>query len=1266
MARLTPKKDVVRRLFALSGNRCAFPGCRNHLINETGVLIAEICHIAAAEPGGERYDQEHSDEDRRAYENLLLFCHPHHKVTDDINTYTIPVLRKMKEDHEKLFLDCQYEIPKGWEETVFNEFDSKFNALFQIAHETLDAVRTNNETGKRTNETVERIEVMLAQVLQQQQSIALDYSRIYAQQLDFIKGFRKEKKPKTALNALLKYKDEHWDKIGGELQYKVLANLGTLYFELGRKADGAKQLIELKNVPFESGGSLAYLCLGYAILGMKPEFESAFRRAKSLESDNSNLWIAYIHIQDASIPAEVIQKEIPESILHRPEIIYTLGEVFFNRGEEQKGLELLQQRIEGSEGSIEDDWHITSMIESLRLLHLAKPIKIVFNEFTDDDLAGLRKSQEVLTSIWNYIAETEFAASAWNVVLNRGIINKILGNDLAAEQDLEDAWRLSKNFFAFKDLFLHYIDTNRLNKAESILSGGKDAIVDAEDEIEFATCEARLYSEQKDPEKAVELLAAMVEKVEHNQRLKLFDLITLIYFQCGAFGKAIPYAQRMIDDHDDRPEGYIQAGICYRMQHQNEAAVLHFDNAMARVQDGDARMPYIYFRLGNEYENLGEHEKSIACFEKITDITSFGEAHRKLLYGYYNAEEFQNAIDLCLQAKNFAPNDALVNEILFRSYQDIGAVEKAKSVLEVYLQNGIQESLDHFRLLGAKYFIDLGEDKEAIRMILQIERPAKFELYQRLALANHLMEFNELERGLEIAYDARLDNYNRAEAHELYISCCVGKKEQPNEILFPKSISMDCAVYLIDQSGGQQEFFLTDDERYQSATILRSGDKWTSLLIGKNLGDKISMPNSIGIGSILIINAILNKHVYAFRESGELLKTKFSGETKMQFLRLGDDDEFSVLHQFFKKQAIEAQHNSRAILKLYEEDNVTVGLLAYYFRRSFIEMWFALIQSSDTFLRCYTHDEQPVLSHALTNQQVVVIDPIALLTNLILLPDYNLLQDFAGRCVVAHATITELKNHKKQLEQPGPKGSIGIEDGELRKHDYTQEATDKEIELIDSIISWCEENTVVKSPVKQTKKPKGFKLDIVAAVGHAFHDTALLAKELNGVILSDDARFKSFAFGEFSVNAFSSYQVAVYKANNGSLSDSEYRSLSKSLMSANYGFIPISGPDLWALFEAGNFQLKPPFTRSVRGVRILSVPYCVFTLATFAKLLYLNIAVTSLREQAMLYVLQEAKRNTNFSEIKQLLLIVVEREFHLMPTQKSELQGLIRTLSVQI
>jgi len=96
------REKTIKRLFAVSGNRCAFPRCKIPLIDKmSGKVTGKVCHIKAKNSGGPRYDPNQSDEERDAFENLLLMCPIHHDVIDaDPESYTVSRLKEIKTGHE--------------------------------------------------------------------------------------------------------------------------------------------------------------------------------------------------------------------------------------------------------------------------------------------------------------------------------------------------------------------------------------------------------------------------------------------------------------------------------------------------------------------------------------------------------------------------------------------------------------------------------------------------------------------------------------------------------------------------------------------------------------------------------------------------------------------------------------------------------------------------------------------------------------------------------------------------------------------------------------------------------------------------------------------------------------------------------------------------------------------------------------------------------------------------------------------------------------
>ena len=101
--RLAPTETTIKVLFALSGNRCAFPGCSHSLVNDSGQVVSQVAHIKGVKPKAARFDPLADAEDLRQPENLLILCYAHHRETDDEAIFTVARMREMKATHERRF-----------------------------------------------------------------------------------------------------------------------------------------------------------------------------------------------------------------------------------------------------------------------------------------------------------------------------------------------------------------------------------------------------------------------------------------------------------------------------------------------------------------------------------------------------------------------------------------------------------------------------------------------------------------------------------------------------------------------------------------------------------------------------------------------------------------------------------------------------------------------------------------------------------------------------------------------------------------------------------------------------------------------------------------------------------------------------------------------------------------------------------------------------------------------------------------------------------
>jgi len=97
----SPTLATIKKLFALSGNQCAYPSCTAPIVETSGLVSGEICHIKAQRKGGPRFDSKQTENERHDVDNLLLLCRRHHVIVDsDTGTWTVDALQQIRQIRE--------------------------------------------------------------------------------------------------------------------------------------------------------------------------------------------------------------------------------------------------------------------------------------------------------------------------------------------------------------------------------------------------------------------------------------------------------------------------------------------------------------------------------------------------------------------------------------------------------------------------------------------------------------------------------------------------------------------------------------------------------------------------------------------------------------------------------------------------------------------------------------------------------------------------------------------------------------------------------------------------------------------------------------------------------------------------------------------------------------------------------------------------------------------------------------------------------------
>jgi len=167
------KSSVTKALLSRSGNKCAFPGCPQPIVNDQFKLVAQLCHIEAVSPGGERFNAQLTPEQINGYANLMFLCYKHHVETDDVSVYTVEILKEMKRTHESKYVLSPYivdmshvfaikrDIEIYW--TMVEEVNTRDHVVPDLKIE-IDTKAGYSDLSKRIEDTLASLENLISYI----------------------------------------------------------------------------------------------------------------------------------------------------------------------------------------------------------------------------------------------------------------------------------------------------------------------------------------------------------------------------------------------------------------------------------------------------------------------------------------------------------------------------------------------------------------------------------------------------------------------------------------------------------------------------------------------------------------------------------------------------------------------------------------------------------------------------------------------------------------------------------------------------------------------------------------------------------------------------------------------------------------------------------------------------------------------------------------------------------------------------------------------
>lgn len=1245
MARLAPKLEVLRTLFALSGNQCAFPGCTHPLISNKGTFIAEICHIEAANEGGERYNPTQTDEERRSFDNLLLLCLAHHRETDDVDEFPMARLKQIKKDHEDQFRAAQYQIP-----------DETLNKALDYINIQLDRLLGISED---TNTVVHGIQESLAAFMKSAApKTEVSDEKIYSVQLEAIKELKKQAKYQTAISMLLDFKEKNWANLSGEIKYKVLANIGTSYLEMHDTKNACLYLLQLQDINYETAESLSFLSLGGALAKKFDLFDTTFQKVLLLDKESINAWVAYIERYRKQKKADEILKEIPEKVSDSIPITFSLAGLLIDEGRKKEGIALLKKTLERQQEDTEKIADTKALIATRIMQILVDPVKYIYRNYSPEELAELEEARILLTEAWNTIGETELAKSKYYVIMNRGVIYKITGKISEAILDFQKAFDLSKEFLPFKNLLFAHLQQKNLPMANHLMNepGFKEALKES-DAFEFRLFKGRILCLENKIDESIEWLKDGLDRTKEANYKELITDIIAIYFVYGRITDAAPWCEKLRTEFPEHITGHLMSGFVAQKSGDNITALRHYEKAQTLLSP-DTPLNEVH-ELASGFIELEQYEKAIPLFERLANKNLLTDFSKGLIHCYYHTGDFQAALAIAGNLFSLHPESMYLAEVTSNIYQDIKQYDKAIATIETFLPFASGYPKDVFLLRAAQLHHFKKDEESTHRLLLEVQHPEKYSIDAAFAFAWLLVQTGEADKGLQVALEARSRFFDNSSAHQKYMTVCFAV-EREKDYLFPDIVREDCSVK-VQHRNGDENLFLVTSKNIKGENVIPPSDSFAQQLIGKPKGEAFTVTQSYGVTDSLTVTEIKDIYTHAVHETMALFKNRFAGEQGIGVFEFNPDDPLGSFEPLLRSQTMDQNDYERQLYEQYNLRQATLGVLARFLKRNAVMQWYAIQSSADVSLIAYTQTEVHAIEFAISSNKPVIIELTALLTWFILAEEKQFLTQLTNQYIVSQSTIDELQECYDELERSAENGMLNVAyvGGKVVAHQTSKETIIRHRELLQQIMDWCKENATILTPNRLLSVNRNQRQQMANILGDCFYDTILLAEEHEGIVISDDDNFKNLLRNGVTPIPFSVYQFVQYLRSKEKIDAPFFDNLRLRLIRSNYIFIPVTGDQLWECYDNSGFQLVKPFTVAVKGLLVMRTEFSALHLAHFLKRLYLQSGLVTTREQTILFILNEISSRPDFDRLKQMLVLVIGREFRVLPNFKDDILQLL-------
>lgn len=1169
--RLSPSKETLNLLFARSGNRCAFPGCIHALIDEEDQFIAQVCHIEAALPGGERYNKDSDNESRRKPENLLLLCYQHHIKTNNVERYPVEVLRKMKSEHEVTFGAQAHPLRPTFdfiERVYYAELQKISDQLFRISNQVEAALGRADEIHSDTQK-------ILAVVSGASFSVSVSLSGAYKQQMDAAMTLRTSYRHDLAINNLKELKEKHWNDFDDVERYKLLANLGICYFDIGEYHQAAQYYLDAYRFQPERLRAITLAASAHVILGDTTKATEFARKALEMEPGNADAYNTLLVAEGNRMDLASLIALVPLAYRDQLDVTLAISNEARKKGQLAEAIEWAERGLGFAEGK---SVAVTKAYLATLIFELVYyPFDVYIGQVSQDTINKAKYIIELLDVAWAEVKGTRLARAKAFWLTCRAHAKKMMGDLNGCYADMLECAECSPSLQNLHNLAYSAIAVGELDQAHTCyMEMEQFACGEERDHIQMVRSEILYFTERY--AEAIEFLEKVTKEVVSDKVLLDMQVVLVAAYKLGGLmEKAVSLNDSLILDYPDAVRPCLERALDERNAGHPDKELEALELSLSRINEKSELLDIR--SLAAHLVRAGEFSKAIPLYERITDLKIFGPLTKKLLETYYRAGESKKVLDTCLDLiGRYGPSYEL-SFMLTDTYLLINDIPAA-----------IQTCLGHLEVYP-------DDQRIAAKLLLIYEQVNDFD-----AIRGILLGFNRIDHTLPVNIQFKLTelylmagltgefyaqsvtcwkrNYVFKEGHECFFSNSLKAIKRYGELVNPDIIAVDMAVILLDDEDRELTFFITGSGKGVIPEEIASDSLVGKTLLGKFAGDEVVIS-----GLSYRIAEVLHSFNFAKRESLRLLQEKYIDSTAFRKMRMHESEDPKVAFQELYAILDRDSKQRQEVEDMYRKRPIPLGAIARGQGENPIKTWNNYIARNSPGIPVMNgQNEIDIALKKLAAGTPIIIDAITLNS----VATLGLLSQLAGMgnplavsqssLNVFHSVIREFELSKNGL------ASVGKENGEYVRTELDSDQVGHYLIFMKNLVDWIRQHCEVLPCRPALEMSAQQKQEMDELYGESFAETLLIAGSSKYLLYSEEWTFRSMAHQFHDTDGFNSFILCRYLVEKRLLSNGDFQNSVIKMISMNYHGIPVNSSILLELIEKTKDVAHPHFQRGVKGI----------------------------------------------------------------------------------